>query len=256
MHVGGLTPARAGLASELDALHRSLFDAEARLAEALAQRRGRIQRSLVDQWPVLQEFLHLYARDLSPAGCLVLAGRPDEGSALTGLPFTGPAQARERLELSVDGGARSRAGDAFWMAVDEAQALHDDAPLASLFATVHLAHAIPFCPTVHTPETVELSIGYVNRLLGVARPQVVVAVGSDALGVLGHATANEALEDLARTPESSWATHWSSQTRMLAYPRAEAGGSRFRVVPVPALDGPHRELAIATLTHVLDYVWA
>lgn len=244
------------MASELDVLQRSLFDAEARLAEVLAPRRGRIQTSLIDQWPVHEEFLQLYGRDLSPAGCLVLAGRPDAASALTGLPFTGPAQARERLELTVRGDERSRAGDAFWMAVDEAQTQKSNAPLTSLFSTLSLAHAIPFSSTMHLPEVVQASIRYVERLLTILRPQVVVAVGNDALAVLGHAAANEALEDLARSPEEAWAQHWPVGTRMLAYPRAEAGGSRFRVVPVPSLDGPHRELGIATLVHVLDYVWA
>lgn len=254
MHMRGLTSPGKGLASGLDAMYRNLFDAEARLAEVLAQRRGRIERSLIEQWPVLEEFLHLYARDLSPAGCLVLAGRPDEGSRLTGLPFTGPAQARERLELSVTGDQRSRAGDAFWMAVDDAR--RDEAPLETLFATLHLAHAIPFSATIHAPEIVEASIAHVTDLLSLLRPQVVVAVGADALTVLGHAARSEALEDFARTPESAWAGHWPPGTRMLAYPRAEAGGASFRVVPLPSLEGAEREWAVASLAHVIDYVWA
>lgn len=248
----------AGLQSApgLDAAFRELFNTEARLAEVLARRGGRIRHSVMDQWPVFEEFLHLYLRNLSPAGCLVLAGRPDQASRLTGIPFTGPAQARERLGLSAEGDERSRAGEVFWMCVEEAQVLSDNAPLESLFGTMFPAHAIPFTADVHAPETLEASIQHVNRLLREARPQVVVAIGADALTVLGHTTGNEAIEDLARRDEASWSTHWPPGTSMLSYPRAEAGGCRFRVVPLPALDGAERDAAAAGLTHVMHYVWA
>lgn len=247
----------AGLQSApgLDAAFRELFNMEARLAEVLARRGGRIRHSLMEQWPVLEEFLHLYARNLSPAGCLVLGGRPDEGSRHTGIPFTGPVQARERLGLSVKGDERSRAGDAFWMSVEEAQALSSDAPLESLFGTVLPAHAIPFSSDVHAPETLELSMQHVERLLRETRPQIVVAIGSDALTILGHTTGNEGIEDLARLDEAAWASHWPPGTRMLSYPRAESAGCRFRVVPIPSLDGSARDVAAASLAHVLHYVW-
>ena len=57
--------ARRGAVAELrlaDALvqcHRDLFPLEARLAEAIAPAGGRIVRSIVDQWLVLEEYLRL-----------------------------------------------------------------------------------------------------------------------------------------------------------------------------------------------------
>jgi uracil-DNA glycosylase len=238
--------------------YRDLIGAEARLGETLAKRGVRIGSTLADQWPTLHEYLGLYARGLSPAGMLVLGGRPDDGSRATGIPFTGAEEARHNLGLSVPGAVRSPSGAAFWRAVEAARAGAQEAPIDSLFGTVHLAHAQPF-DFAPEPEVREASAAHVLRMLDIARPQAVVCVGADALGTLARALRNQDLADLAAAPESAWLERWPPGTRLSAYPRAEAPLAqpfRLRVVPVPALSGPLARAGEQALASAFSYVLA
>ena len=244
-----------GIGEHLLLAYRELVGAEARLSEALAPRGLRVGASVAQQWPTLHEYLHLYARGTSPAGVLVLGGAPDEGSRATGIPFTGAAEARERLGLSAHGASRSPSGAAFWRAVEHARAAAAGAPMESLFGTVHLAHAIPF-DYAPAPEVHDESARHVARMLRDARPQAVVAVGVDALATLARALHDADLAQLAAAPEETWVARWPPGTRLLDYPRREVPGDRpfrVRVVPVPALAGAHATSAERALERVLAY---
>ena len=238
--------------------YRDLIGAEARLGEALAKRGIRIGATLADQWPTLHEYLNLYARGLSPAGMLVLGGRPDDGSRATGIPFTGAAEARAHLHLATPGAATSPSGRAFWRAVEAAREGAQGAPVESLFGTVHLAHAQPF-DFVPEPEVREASAAHVLRMLDVARPQAVVCVGAEPLATLGRALRNQDLVDLAAAKETAWMERWPPGTRLFQYPYAEVAAKqpfRTRVVPVPSLAGQHAGLAEKALASAFSYVLA
>lgn len=217
--------------------YRELVGAESRLGEALSRRQIRVGTSVASQWSTLHEYIHIYARGLSPAGLLVLGGRPDGGSCLTGIPFTGAAEARERMGLTVDGDARSPSGAPFWSVVEETVG---DAPLESFFSSVHLAHALPFDYQL-VPEVRDAGAQHVLRLLTEARPQAVVAVGADALATLARGLRNEDLAALAKADEATWLARWPAGSRISAYPYAEVPSKRpfrVRVAPLPALTGP------------------
>lgn len=227
------------LGDELALAYRDLIGAEARLGETLARRGLHIGATLADQWPTLHEYLSLYARGLSPAGMLVLGGGPDAGSRATGIPFTGAAEARANLGLSTPGASQSPSGAAFWRAVAAACVAAQDAPVESLFGTVHLAHAQPF-DFAPEPEVRDAAAAHVLRVLGAARPQAIVCVGGEALATLGRALQNPDLVDLASGREAAWVERWPPGTRLFQYPFAEVPARhpfRARVVPVPALDG-------------------
>lgn len=244
---------------ELALAYRDLIGAEARLGETLAKRGVHVGATLADQWPTLHDYLSLYARGLSPAGMVVLGGRPDDGSRATGIPFTGSIEARDELGLEVHGASRSPSGAAFWRAVAAARAAAQDAPVESLFGTVHLAHAQPFdFGQKEEPEVREAAAAHVLRILTVARPQAIVCVGADALATLGRALRNQDLVALASADEATWVDRWPPGTRLFSYPWAEALANppfRARVVPVPSLAGQlaaqgERALASA-FSHVL-----
>ena len=242
----------------LTVAYRELLVAESRLGEALSPRGIRLGVSLADQWPTLRDYLSLYASGLSPAGVLVLGGAPDDGSRFTGIPFTGAADARATLGLDAPGEARSPSATAFWRAVARAQEGAENAPLESLFGSVHLAHAQPF-DVSPTPEVRTASRAHIRRLLTEARPQVVVTVGSDALGALGETLDDPCLSDFSRVPESQWTARYPAGTRMYAYPTADVTGARpfrVRVVPVPSLAGATADAGAATIERVLAYAWA
>ena len=243
---------------EMGLAYRDLIGAEAKLGEALARRGIRIGATLADQWPVLHDYLSLYARGLSPAGMVVFGGRPDDGSRVTGIPFTGPDQARELLGLSARGDVASPSGAAFWRAVADARAAAQDAPLESLMGTVHLAHAMPFDFNPE-PEVREASSRHVLRVLDAARPQAAVCVGAEALAALGRALHNNELVDLAAAKEFTWVERWPPGTRLASYPYAEVPTRRpfrLRVVPVPSLAGPQSAAAEKALVKAFSYVLA
>jgi len=243
-----LVAQEADVVEDLLLAYRALFPAEARLAESLAREGKRLRTSVADQWPALHDHLQLYARGLTRAGVLVLAGAPDEGSRLTGIPFTGPREARERLGLDVVAGdAASPAGAAFWRAAG-------DAPLPALFGVAHLGHAIPF-DAEPAPAVREEAAKHVLGLLALLRPQAVIAVGPDALATLGQAIGQRDLLDLARSPEAAWLERWPPGTPLLRQPRAEAPTRppfRFRLAPIPSLAGPHSASASDALRSLLN----
>lgn len=245
---------------DLALAYRDLIGAEARLGETLAKRGVHVGATLADQWPTLHDYLSLYARGLSPAGMVVLGGRPDDGSRATGIPFTGAAEARDHLGLASGGATRSPSGAAFWRAVGAARAAAQDAPVESLFGTVHLAHAQPFdFGSPEEPEVREAAAAHVLRVLGVARPQAVVCVGADALAMLGRALQNRDLVELAAADESAWVERWPPGARLFAYPWAEVPTKppfRARVVPVPSLAGRHAALGERALASAFSYVLA
>lgn len=105
----------------LSLAYRDLIGEEARLGETLSRRGLRIGATLADQWTTLHDYLSLYARGLSPAGMVVFGGRPDDGSRVTGIPFTGAVEAREALGLPALGPATSPGGAVFWRAVERAR---------------------------------------------------------------------------------------------------------------------------------------
>jgi uracil-DNA glycosylase len=236
--------------------YRDLVGAEARLGESLARRGVRVGTSVTTQWSTLHEYLHIYGRGLSPAGLLVLGGRPDGGSRLTGIPFTGAVEARERMGLQVEGDERSPSGDAFWRAVDETLASSGDAPLESLLGSVHLAHALPFdYPPL--PEVRDAGGAHVLRLLVETRPQAVVAVGADALSTLARALRHEDLDELSRADEATWLARWPAGSRLGAYPYAEVSAKRpfrVRIVPVPSLAGSSSRETRVALRSLFSYV--
>lgn len=256
--------------------YRDLIGAEARLGETLSRRGMRIGASLADQWSTLDEYLSLYARGLSPAGMVVFGGRLDDGSRDTGIPFTGSADARDRLGLGARGSSQSPSGATFWRAVDAARAQAEDAPVETLFGTIHLAHAQPFdfsparrAPATGTaailaaaadePEVREASAQHVLRILEAARPQAAVCIGADALATLGRALHKPDLVELAGTRESAWVERWPPGTRLAAYPTAEVPVERpfrTRVVPVPSLVGPASAAGERALVSAFSYVLA
>lgn len=248
----------SGLGDALVVAYRELLGAEARLGETLSPRGIQVGVSVADQWPTLHEYLHLYARGLSPAGLLVLGGAPDEGSRHTGIPFTSAADARDLLGLATGtAAARSPSAAAFWRAVERAREARDKAPLESLFGTMHMAHAQPF-DLEPTPEVRQAAAAHVRRLLAEARPQVVVTVGRDALAALGDAVADPRLIDLSRAAEETWSAHYAPGTPLLRYPAVDVPGPRpfrARVVPLPSLSGDAAERATASLQHVLSAAW-
>lgn len=236
--------------------YRQLVPAEARLAEALAPRGARLGASVVDQWPVLHDHLHLYGRSLSPAGMLVLGGRPDAGSRATGIPFTGAPEARRVLGLETPGASSSPSGAAFWRAVEQGREPH--LPLETFFANVHLAHAVPFDAPA-CPELDAVSSEHVRGLLATLRPQVVVAVGTDALATLGRALPDAEVLALAEAGEEAWARAWPAGTPLARHPALAVQGPRpfrARLVAVPALDGPLAAEGYATLSRTLALAWA
>lgn len=244
--------------SGLLAAYADLVTAEGRLSEELAPRGIRFRSSVVDAWPSLQDYLNLYARHLAPAGVVVFGGGPDEGTRRTGIPFTGPLTARDRLGLSATGEAASPSEAAFWEAVDVASPISGGAPIESLFATVHLAHARPF-DVEATREVRDASAKHALRILVETRPQAAVAVGTEALHVLARALGDTRVLDVAAIPEDIWCRHWPAGTGLLRYPYVEVPAARpfrMRLVPVPALDGPHAAEAVGALASVLAYAWS
>ena len=255
---GTMLTVGASVGEVLLAAYRDLVPAESRLGEALSQRGLRLGATVADQWPVLHDHLQLFGRGLSPAGMLVLAGAPDAGSRATGIPFTGPVEARRALGLDAAGAAASPSGAAFWRAVDAARGPRAaDAPIESFFGTVHLAHALPF-DAPPCPEATEAGLAHVRRLLGALRPQAVVTVGADPLRVLGRAIGDGNAQDLAATGEDAWQARWPPGSPLRAYPWAQPQGGppfRFRLVPLPGLDGPRAAQAYAALVPVLAHAW-
>lgn len=239
--------------------YRALITDESKIAERLAPRGLRIGASIVDQWPTLSDYVSMYAGALAPGGVLVLGGGPDEATRATGVPFTGPARARDVLGLSAPHvGQASHAEGAFWRAVETASRANGDAPLDSLFSTVHLAHARPF-DAEPDHDVRDASARHVMRLLDDVRPQVTVAVGSEALFVLARALADNRLLDAAAIDEAQWPTLWPAGTRLSQYPYIDvpvARPYRTRLVPVPSLAGPHATPASDALASVFSYVWA
>ena len=236
--------------------YRDLVPAEARLGEALSRRGLALRACVADQWPVLHDHLHLYGRSLAPAGMLVLGGAPDAGSRATGIPFTGAPEARRTLGHDARGSTPSPSGAAFWRAVEHGREPH--LPLESFFATVHLAHAVPFDAPAG-PERDDAAATHVARLLALLRPQAVVAVGADALRALGRAALDPDVETLAGTEEAAWLLRWPPGTPLSRYPALTVGGARPcrpRLVPVPALHGPHADAAGASLARTLALAWA
>lgn len=252
------TAALEGVGSGLLLSYRDLLPAEARIAEALAPRGLRIRSSVADAWSTLDEYVSQYGRHLAPAGVLVLGGGPDAGSRATGIPFVGPTAARERLGLRAEGEGRSPSETAFFDAVDIASPVAETVPLASLFASVHLAHARPF-DVEATPEVRDASARHVLRLLKATRPQAIVAVGHEALHVVARALGDARVLDVAAIPEEAWTRHWPPGTPLLRYPYVEVPVERpfrARLVPVPALDGPLAADATEALAGVLAHAWA
>jgi len=242
----------------LSLAYRDLIPEEARLGEALARRGIRIGAPLADQWTTLDEYLGLYGRGLSPAGMVVFAGRPDEGSRATGIPFTGAPEARDVLGLDARGDARSPAGAPFWRAVDAARAQAQGAPVEAFFGSVHLAHAQPF-DFPPEPEVREAASRHVLRVLEATRPQAIACVGAAAVLVVGRALANSALVDLASAREGTWTERWPPGTRLSAFPYAEVPAARpyrARLVPVPSLVGATAALGERALAHAFSYVLA
>lgn len=240
------------------AAYRDLIASETRLSEELAPQGIRFASSIVDAWPTLHDYLQHYARHLAPAGVVVFGGAPDAGSRMTGIPFTGPRAARDRLGISASGDATSPSEGAFWDAVAVASPVADRAPLESLFSTVHLAHARPF-DVQATREVRDASARHALRILAETRPQAAVAVGADSLHVLARALGDARVLDVAAIPEDAWCRHWPAGTRLLQYPYVEVPVERpfrMRLVPMPALDGPHADLAVGSLASVLAYAWA
>lgn len=239
--------------------YRELIRSEAQLGETLARRGMRVGATLADQWTTLDEYLGLYARGLSPAGMVVFGGRPDDGSRATGIPFTGGPEARDILGLEAPGQARSPSGEAFWRAVNAARAKAQDAPVESLFGSVHLTHAQPF-DFAPEPEVREASAQHVLRILGAARPQAAVCIGADALATVGRALRNSDLVSLASSGrERAWTERWPAGTRLSAYPYAEVPIDqpfRLRVVPVPSLVGTSAASGEQALADALSYVLA
>lgn len=247
-----------GVGEMLSLAYRDLIGEEARLGETLARRGLRIGATLADQWGTLHDYLSLYARGLSPAGMVVFAGRPDDGSRHTGIPFTGAVEARGTLGLPAAGGASSPGGAIFWRAVERARSEARDAPIEELFGSVHLAHAQPFDFTPE-PEVREASAQHVLRVLTAARPQAAVCVGADALATLGRALRMPDLAELAVAKESVWVERWPPGSRLSSYPWAEVPCDRpfrVRVVPVPALTGPQSAAAERVLAGAFSYVLA
>lgn len=237
--------------------YRSLVAAESRLGETLARRGQRIGASVADQWPLLHDFLHLYGKSLAPAGIVVLGGAPDAGSRHTGIPFTGPREAREILGLRAEGKGESPSALPFWRAVEDARLARNDAPLESLFATTHLAHAIPY-DAPFSPDVEAASVAHVLGLLERARPQAIVPVGREAVFVLARALESDALEELAESPEEVWAEHWS-HARLSACPWADVPARRpfrARILPLPSLTGGHALTAQAALERLFAYALA
>lgn len=235
--------------------YRELIGAEARVGEALSRKGMRIGATVADQWSTLHEYLHLYARGLSPAGIVVFGGRPDEGSRATGIPFTGAQDARVHLGLAARGDSASPSARAFWGAVETARIAAQGAPMESLFGTVHLTHAVPFDAAL-TPEVSDLAKRHVLRILAEARPQAAVAVGAEALAALGRAVGNANIVELASARESTWIERWPPGTRLSQYPYTEVAGPRpfrMRVVPVPSLTGAHSERGSLALANVFSY---
>ncbi|MEA3202017.1 MAG: hypothetical protein QOE90_3445 [Thermoplasmata archaeon] len=240
--------AQTGVVEDVLVAYRDLVGVEARLAEKLGRQGVRIGASVADQWPLVHDFLQLYARGLARAGALVLAGSPDAGSRATGIPFTGPREARERLGLQIEGETSSPS--ARWW--DAAAA----APPAALFSVAHLAHANPF-DLAPMPAVRDAAATHLTRLLSLLRPQAVVTVGAEALAALGHALGQRDLVDLARAPEDAWLARWPPATPLLRHPLAEVAQRppfRVRVVPVPALDGPNGHAAEASLRSLVAYL--
>ena len=234
--------------------YRSLVAVEGRLGESLARRGQRVGSSIADQWLILHDFLQLYARGLAPAGVVVLGGAPDAGSRHTGIPFTGPREARELLGLRASGTGVSPSAAAFWDAVAGARAARNDAPLESLFGTVHLAHAIPF-DAAFTPDVENASIAHVLTLLERARPQAIAAVGREAIHVLSRALESDALAELAEAPESAWAERWA-HGGLSACPWADVPAGRpfrVRVMPLGAIDGPYAATTRDALERLFTY---
>lgn len=227
----GVVAAELSVTEEVLEAYRRLVPAEARLAEGLP-RGVRIGATVAAQWPVIHDYLHLYGRGLARAGLLVLAGAPDTGSRHTGIPFTGPREARELLDLDVPGYATSPAAARFWTAID-------GLPLEALFGVVHLAHANPFdAPGAASREAAR---DHIAALLSILRPQGVVALGPDALCLLGETLGNRDLVALSESSERAWAERWPPGTPLLRHPVAEVISHppfRVRVAPMPALEGP------------------
>lgn len=238
--------------------YRELIGAEARVGEALSRQGMRIGATVADQWSLLHEYLHIYARGLSPAGIVVFGGRPDEGSRATGIPFTGEREARIHLGLAARGESASPSAGAFWGAIESARIAAQGAPIESLFGALHLAHALPFDAAL-TQEVQDLSVAHVRRILEQARPQAAVAVGSEALAALGRAVGNHDLTTLSSSPESSWLERWPPGTPLRSYPYVDFGRERpfrMRIVPVPSLSGVEAGRGSLALSNVFSYVLA
>jgi len=255
----GMVANPSSVAGGLLAAYRDLVPAEATLGELLARDGARVGVSVVDRWPTLREYVQLYATGLAPAGALVLAGAPDAGSRATGVPFTGARFARETLGLAAAGDAASPLEGAFWGAVRDASAANSDAPVESLFGTAHLAHAVPFDVPQLTRPVLDASAAHVLRLLRETRPQIVLALGADALGVLARATGDARVRDVAELPERAWSARWSASVRLHECPFVDVPATlpfRARLLPVASLDGEDARTARGVLAGALARVWA
>lgn len=247
-----------GVGHRIVEVHRALITTEGRLAEALASSHVHVVHPVAASWITLQDHLQLYARDFVPGGLLMLAGRPDAGSRITGIPFTGPPQAREHLDLSASPGPASASGERFWRSVGHVQAAADGAPVASLLGTVMLAHARPLAFSTDVAEVLHAEAMHVRSLLAATRPQVVVAVGPDALTALGAALDDPNWAAIASAHEADWLERWPVRGSLMRHPTSDVPARptfRTRVVPVPMLCGPHAEEAEAAITRILAYAW-
>lgn len=256
--MGAALPA-VDVGRRLLAAYRDLVSAETRVADALARASlPPLASTLMDAWPVLHDFLDLYVRGMAPCGALVLAGGPDEGSRSTGIPFTGPRRARESLALDAPGDAESPAGKAFWNAVTLARERLDDAPLESLFAAAHVAHARPLDGSPDARPVIEASVRHVTRLLSEARPQLVVTVGTEPLRLLARATGDATAREVGLLGEDAWLTRWPPGAKLRDLPWLDvplARPMRARLAPLPALYGRHSGPASEALAALLRLAW-
>lgn len=240
-------------------------------AVAEAHARGLALTSpLAARWDVVQDFVDAYCRDLTPAGVLVVAPDPSVGGAVaSGIPLTDAIRAREMLSLDCGGTLASPASAEFWRVVDGVRRATGEPPLESLFASVHLAHAIPFGLATRHGEPVSVphrvhelpalqraSRALLERLLATTRPQVVLCVGRLAFESVA------ACADNAHALGGELALGWERvvlsraySLGLAAYPRADFGSFRARLVPVDALDGPWADHAQETLAGLLRDAW-
>jgi len=242
----------------IERIEEALFKAARDLERAEKQLRSDLRGSgqslattMADRRAVMFDHIAMHAP--TPGGILIIGEPLAGGACWTGIPYTDAAKARALGFVAPDDTPDSAPGaPAFWGAFDAALA-RPGVSAEGLFSQCHITPSVPFDAPL-TPEVLEAAKAHVHRQLAAARPQVIVSLGATAMQLVGEATHDHDIVDLAAAPENSWLDAWPLAAPSYRLPYVTVRGRapfRAHFRPLPAAAGPLADEARVGLDLIL-----